>query len=69
MMMMIVYQRGECGIAKPCSKSCDARRLSSQRLEGDDDGYNDDDDHYDGDDDNDGKGQAKTTGCLSHFSD
>ena len=57
MIVTIALQGRFCGVAEPCSKSCNARRLSSQRLEGDnddgddtgDDG-NEDDAADDGDD-------------------
>ena len=57
MIVIIALQGRFCGLAEPGSKSCNARRLSSQRLEGDnddgddtgDDGNKDDAD-YDCDD-------------------
>ena len=49
MIVIIALQGRFCGLAEPCSKSCNARRLSSQRLEGDNDDGDDTGD--DGNDD------------------
>ena len=52
MIVIVALQGRFCGLAKPSSISCNARRLSSQRLEGDnDDGDDNGDDGNEDDDD------------------